>query len=546
MANEHFDVLIIAAGLSGIGAACHLRRECPDKTFAILERRESSGGTWDLFRYPGIRSDSDMYTLGYSFRPWTSPKIIADGPAIRQYIRDTAAEYQVDSAIRYQHHVKKVAWSSKSARWTLEAEHTETGEKIRYTAGFVIACAGYYNYDKGYTPVLPGRKNFRGTIIHPQHWPEDLDYSNKRVVIIGSGATAVTLLPAMADKAAHVTMLQRSPTYVASVPEEDIISEKLRKVLPDKLVYRLGRTRNVALQMLVYQLSQRHPAMVRKMLLKQVELQVGKNVDMRHFTPVYNPWEERLCAVPNGDLFKALRQGKASVVTDQIDTFTARGIRLKSGEQLDADIVITATGLDLKLMGGIKVQVDNRALDPTQALAYKGFMLSDLPNMAMIFGYTNSSWTLKADLSSEYICRLLKHMDNTGTRQCTPRAEPSAVSDEPFLNLRSGYIQRGAARFPRQGNRAPWKVRQNYALDLAAYRFSRVDDGVMEFSNPLPPVLNETVPTGIVKQAGARSAKAREKTVPKVAHGARSKKKEPARSATRRKSASRASTSAAG
>jgi len=523
MANEHFDVLIIGAGLSGIGAACHLRRECPEKTFAILERRDASGGTWDLFRYPGIRSDSDMYTLGYSFRPWTSPKIIADGPSIRAYIRETAAEYDVDRTIRYHHHVKKVSWSSKSAHWTVEAEQTETGKKVRYTAGFVIACAGYYNYDQGYTPTFPGRKNFQGTIIHPQHWPENLDYSNKRVVIIGSGATAVTLLPAMTDRAAHVTMLQRSPSYVASVPEEDIISDKLRKVLPDKVVYRLGRTRNVALQMLVYQLSQRYPAMVRKMLLKQVELQVGKRVDMRHFTPVYNPWEERLCAVPNGDLFKALRQGKASVVTDHIDTFTRKGIRLKSGEELEADIIITATGLDLHLMGGINVQVDGKSFDPTQALAYKGLMLSDLPNMAMIFGYTNSSWTLKADLSSEYICRLLRHMDNTGTRQCTPRADASAVSDEPFLNLRSGYIQRGAARFPRQGSRAPWKVRQNYALDLAAYRFSRVDDGVMEFSNPALPAITSETPARISRQSDGGTGSARKKAPTAKVKGSRSK-----------------------
>ena len=486
MPSKHVDVLIIGAGLSGVGAACHLTMQCPDKTFALLEGRDAIGGTWDLFRYPGIRSDSDMYTLGYSFKPWTNEKAIADGESIRNYICETADEYNVTDKIHFGHMVESAEWSTEDATWTVTARNKKTRRKTTFTCNFLLSCTGYYNYEAGYTPDFPGKDNYQGTFIHPQHWPEDLDYSGKKVVVIGSGATAVTLVPAMTDKAAHVTMLQRSPTYVATVPEKDAISKQLRRFLPEKVVYRLARTRNVGLQMFVYKLSKKQPKLVRKLLLKQAQMQLGKDFDMSHFSPSYNPWDERLCAVPDGDLFKVLRKGKASVVTDHIDTFTENGIRLKSGKELEADIVISATGLDLKLLGGTQIKVDGQPFDITQATAYRALMLSDVPNAAMIFGYTNASWTLKADISCEYICRLLKHMDKTGTRQCTPRMNDASVVESPFLDMQSGYIQRAAGRFPKQGSKAPWKVQQNYAFDLAQLRYTKVDDGVMEFSNPKP------------------------------------------------------------
>ncbi|MBZ2190405.1 NAD(P)/FAD-dependent oxidoreductase [Alcanivorax sp. JB21] len=486
MPSKHVDVLIIGAGLSGIGAACHLRTKCPNKSFALLEGRDAIGGTWDLFRYPGVRSDSDMYTLGYSFKPWTNDKAIADGESIRDYICETADEYGITDHIHFGHHVKSADWSSEDATWTVKATNKKTGRSTSFTCNFLLSCTGYYNYAAGFTPDFPGRDDYKGTFIHPQHWPEDLDYSGKRVVVIGSGATAVTLIPAMADKAAHITMLQRSPTYVATVPEKDVISMQLRRFLPEKLVYRLARTRNVGLQMGVYKLSKTQPKLVRKMLLGLAKKQLGKDFDMSHFTPSYNPWDERLCAVPDGDLFKVLRRGKASVVTDHIDTFTENGIRLKSGQELEADIVVSATGLDLQLLGGTDVKVDGKPVDVTQSTAYRALMLSDIPNAAMIFGYTNASWTLKADISSEYICRLLNHMDKTGTRQCTPRMRDASVVETPFLDMRSGYIQRAANRFPKQGSKAPWKVLQNYLFDLAQLRYTKVDDGSMEFSNPAP------------------------------------------------------------
>jgi monooxygenase len=487
MATKHLDVLIIGAGLSGIGAAYHLKKNCPEKTYAILEGRSAIGGTWDLFRYPGIRSDSDMYTLGYSFKPWTDySKVIADGNTIREYIQETARENGIDKKIRFGRKVLSSSWSSKNALWSLEVKNTESGEVETLTANFVISCTGYYNYDAGYTPDFPGIKKYKGTVIHPQKWPENFDYSGKKVVVIGSGATAVTLVPAMTDKAAHVTMLQRSPTYVASVPQNDVISQGLRRFLPEMAVYRLGRTRNLGLQMGVYKLSMTRPKVVKRLLLTQARAQLGKDYDMKHFTPDYNPWEERLCAVPNGDLFKVLRKGKASVVTDHIDTFTEKGIKLKSGQELEADIIITATGLDLQLMGGMSLNVDGKAFDAPKAMNYKGIMFEDLPNFGMIFGYTNASWTLKADISSEFICRLLKRMDKTGTRQVMPHNDDPSVTQEPFVAMRSGYIQRAAGKLPRQGNKAPWRIYMNYALDLAMLRFKGIDDGVLQFSNPAP------------------------------------------------------------
>ena len=486
MPNEYVDVLIIGAGLSGVGAARHLQQHCPKKTFALLEGRQAMGGTWDLFRYPGIRSDSDMFTLGYNFKPWTNPKAIADGPSIREYIQETAYETGIDRHIRYGHKVKRASWSSQAALWTVEVEREGQEQTQTIDCHFIVSCTGYYNYAAGYSPEFSGSENFAGKIVHPQHWPEDLDYAGKKVVVIGSGATAVTLIPAMAEKTAHITMLQRSPTYVATVPERDEISEKLRKFLPEKIVYRLARTRNVAFQMLIYRLCLAKPETMRRLLLQQVRKQVGPDFDMKHFTPHYNPWEERLCAVPDGDLFKTIRKGKASVVTDHIDHFTETGILLKSGETLDADIIVTATGIDLQIMGGIDLSVDGVPFDVSKSMAYKAIMFSDLPNLAMMFGYTNASWTLKSDISSEYVCRLLKHMDRKGLQQCTPRNSDPSVDQEPFLNFRAGYVQRAAAKFPRQGTKAPWRIFQNYALDLASLRLSGLDDGAMEFSNPAP------------------------------------------------------------
>ena len=484
MSAEHLDVLIIGAGLSGIGAAYHLMKHCPGKRFAILEGRAALGGTWDLFRYPGIRSDSDMFTLGYNFKPWTNPLAIADGPSIRSYIEETAEENGIQENIRYQHKVLKADWCSERATWTLQVQRGEDAEPIKLSCQHLLMCTGYYRYEAGYTPEFKGREQFQGDFIHPQLWPENFDYSGKNVVVIGSGATAVTLVPAMTDKARHVTMLQRSPTYVVSLPQGDPISDVLRKFLPETWVYRLARTRQVAIQLGFYKLAKAFPNLVRKALLGLARHQLGKDFDMRHFSPRYKPWDERVCAVPNGDLFKVLRQGKASVVTEHIDGFTAKGIRLKSGQELPADVIISATGLELQLFGGMHVAVDGVPFDAAKSMGYRGIMLRDLPNAALVLGYTNASWTLKADLSSEYFCRLINHMDANGMRQCTPRDTARQVKNAPFLDLASGYIQRAADKIPSQGDRAPWKLYQNYLLDLALLRYGKVEDGYLEFSSP--------------------------------------------------------------
>lgn len=481
---EHLDVLIIGAGLSGVGAAYHLMQQCPGKSFAVLEGRSALGGTWDLFRYPGIRSDSDMYTLGYNFKPWSDPQAIADGPSIRSYIEQTARENGIDRKIRYQHKVLKADWCTDSATWTLEVQRGDEPEPLRLSCQHLLMCTGYYRYEAGYTPEFPGREQYKGELIHPQLWPENFDYTGKKVVVIGSGATAVTLVPAMTDKARHVTMLQRSPSYVINLPKEDVVSNVLRRYLPEKWVYRLARGRNVALQMVFFYLSKAFPDQVRKALLGKARRQLGQGFDMRHFSPSYKPWDERVCAVPDGDLFKVLRQGKASVVTDHIDTFTEIGIRLKSGQMLEADVIITATGLDLVLFGGMQVAVDGKPFDAAQSMGYRGIMLRDLPNAAVVLGYTNASWTLKADLSSEYFCRLINHMDAISMRQCTPCNTTGEVKTAPFLNLNSGYIQRVADKLPSQGDRAPWKLYQNYALDLVLLRFGKVEDGYLVFSSP--------------------------------------------------------------
>ena len=479
---EHVDVLIVGAGLSGIGAGYHLQANCPHKRFALLEARDRLGGTWDLFRYPGIRSDSDMYTLGYSFRPWEDAKAIADGPSILRYIQQAAKDYGVEEKIRFNHRVVRAEFSTADARWTVEVERTDTQETVRLSCDFLVMCSGYYSYDKGYTPEFPGRERFGGRIVHPQQWTDDVAYAGKRVVVIGSGATAVTLVPAIAESAAHVTMLQRSPTYVVSLPGEDPIAILARRLLPAKLAYSLVRWKNVLVTMLVFQLSRRRPSLVKSMIRKGVEksLPVGYDVDT-HFTPRYNPWDQRMCLVPDGDLFEAISAGSASVVTDQIDTFTETGIRLNSGAELDADLIVTATGLNLHMLGGMQLAVDGRDVDTSQKMVYKGMMLDGVPNMAMTFGYTNASWTLKCDLTCEYVCRLLNHMHERGYRQCAPHRDPS-IAEEPFIDFSSGYVLRSIEELPKQGSKAPWRLHQNYALDILSLRRGAIEDGAMQFS----------------------------------------------------------------
>ena len=487
--SEHYDVLIIGAGLSGIGAACHLQMECPGKRVAILERRKSIGGTWDLFRYPGIRSDSDMFSFGYAFRPWMALKVLADGPAIREYVTQTAREFGVDQRVRFGLKTTAARWSSAEQRWTVEALHEDSGAVQTYTCDFLISCTGYYNYDRGYLPHFPGVEQFKGQCIHPQFWPEHLDYRGKRVVVIGSGATAVTLVPAMAGEAAHVTMLQRSPSYIFSVPGFDAVSALLQRFLPEKWVYSLARWRNIVIQRWIYKAARRWPERVRGWLLASVRKQVGEHVDMRHFTPSYMPWDERLCAVPDADLFKALRAGKASVVTDHIETFTERGIRLKSGQELEADIIVTATGLQLQTLGGMELQVDGQTLKPNSVLTYKGVLLQDVPNMAYIFGYTNAPWTLKADIAEHYVCRLLNHMQRKGLATVTPRAPADALADGTiFGELGSGYIRRAEDQLPRQGRALPWRVLHNYERDRVMLRDAPIEDAALEFTARTAPV----------------------------------------------------------
>ncbi|MES3040689.1 MAG: NAD(P)/FAD-dependent oxidoreductase [Pseudomonadota bacterium] len=481
MNQRHLDVLIIGAGLSGIGAACHLQKKCPNVRFGLIERRERIGGTWDLFRYPGIRSDSDMFTLGYNFRPWTLTKMLADGSSIRTYIEDTARDYGVKQHIHFGLKVVSEEWDSEKSRWTVTALNEGTGKEEIFTAAFVFNCTGYYKYDAGYTPDISGLEDFKGDVIHPQHWPENYDYSSKRVVVIGSGATAVTLVPAMTDKAAHVVMLQRSPTYVATVPEEDLISKNLRHFLPEMVVYRMARARNILLQRAVYRLSLSKPKTIRRLLLAGVRRQLGPEADMHHFQPHYNPWEERMCAVPKGDLFKVIREGKASVVTDHIDTITETGIRLKSGDHLEADVIITATGLNLQLFGGATLRVDDCEVSVANTLLYKGLMLEGVPNMALVFGYTNASWTLKADIACEFVCRLLNHMHDIGATRVTPIDAEGCGTDVNFLNLRSNYVQRANDHLPRQGSKVPWQNLDDYLKDFPALRYGNLEDGYLSF-----------------------------------------------------------------
>lgn len=480
--TDYVDVLIVGAGLSGIGSARHLQQECPDRSFALLESRAVLGGTWDLFRYPGIRSDSDMYTLGYSFKPWLERKALADGPSILRYLQETAAETGVDQHIRYKHQVCSASWSSESATWTVIAQRTDTGEQVTIGCQFLLMCSGYYDYENGYTPEFPGREDFTGRIVHAQHWPEDLDYRNKQVVVIGSGATAVTLVPELARDTAHTIMLQRSPTYIASVPEEDPTAAQLHRFLPGSVVYRITRWKRVLFQIYVYNLSRWRPELVKKFLLGQIREALGKDYDIkRHFTPSYNPWDQRLCAVPEGDMFEAIRSQRAEVVTDHIERFTPGGILLHSGRELPADIIVLATGLNLKFMGGAQLSVDGKVIEPSQLYVYRGMMFGNVPNLAQVFGYTNSSWTLKSDLTGNFVCRLLNYMRKSGVRTVVPVLQEGAVEEEPMLNLNSGYVLRSIGRFPKQGVRLPWRLYQNYILDFIQLRLKPLRDKVLQF-----------------------------------------------------------------
>jgi monooxygenase len=482
MSLEHFDVLIVGAGLSGVGAAHHLQVDCPRKTYAILEAREAIGGTWDLFRYPGVRSDSDMYTLGYRFRPWQDARTIADGPAILSYVRETAREDGIDRKIRFHHRVVSAEFSTATARWRVRVQRTDTGETVELSCCFLLMCSGYYRYEQGYTPDFRGVERFAGRIVHPQHWSEDVEHADKRVVVIGSGATAVTLVPALARRAAHVTMLQRSPSYVVSLPGEDPLAGALRR-LPARVSYSLLRWKNVLTALLVFQVSRRRPALVKALVRRGVQrrLPPGYDVDT-HFKPRYDPWDQRMCLVPDGDLFEAIGRGRASVVTDEIDTFTEKGLALASGAELEADLIVTATGLNMLALGGIELSLDGRAVALAQTISYKGLMLGGVPNMAFAIGYTNASWTLKCDLTCEYVCRVLNHMDAHGYDECTPDDGDPAIEREPMIDFSSGYVQRAIDQFPKQGSKPPWRLHQNYARDILSLRFGEIEDGTLRFS----------------------------------------------------------------
>ena len=483
MNDESFDVLIVGAGLSGIGAAYHLQKLCPDRSYAIVEARKDLGGTWDLFRYPGVRSDSDMHTLGYSFRPWTDPKAIAEGPTILNYLRETARDNGIDRKIRFGHKVVRADWSSQDAQWTVQMQRESDGGTVSMRCGFLFMCSGYYDYAGGYQPEFPGLERFGGQLVHPQKWPEDLDYAGKKVVVIGSGATAVTLVPALAEKAAHVTMLQRSPTWMVARPSVDPINTKLRERLPLQTALKLTRWKNVLMGMYVFRLCRKSPQRMRHLLLGGVRQALGPKADIAtHFTPRYNPWEQRLCLVPDGDFFEAINKGSASVVTDQIESFTETGVKLQSGATLDADIVVSATGLKLAMLGKAQLYVDGQRVEPSRTVNYKGLMYTGVPNLANTFGYTNASWTLKADLTAQYVCRLLNHMRKTGAKRClVPEVGPDTPL-QPWVDFSSGYFQRAADQLPKQGTTKPWKLNQNYLSDMLAMRFGKVADGVLRFS----------------------------------------------------------------
>lgn len=485
--TEHLDVLIVGAGLSGIGGAYYLQKMCPTKTYAILETRSRIGGTWDLFRYPGIRSDSDMHTMGFAFKPWIGDEAISPGPAIRDYVEETAKDFGIDKHIRFNHKVLNASWSSQEKCWTLEvARLNESGEQqevVRFTCQFIFACSGYYKYDAGYTPDFVGREKFKGTIVHPNQWPESLDYANKRVVVIGSGATAVTLVPNLAKTASHVTMLQRSPTYIVSFPSQDFIANFLRRILPSRLAYFLTRWKNIGLMTLVYRKSRRSPEWTRAFIAKLQQKALGDAYAAKDFTPRYNPWEQRMCLIPNGDLYTALKERRASIETDEIETFTEHGLKLKSGKELEADIIVTATGFNMQLLGGIELTVDGKPVDLTKAVTYKGVLYSDIPNLFAIFGYINASWTLKVDVFFSYVCRLLNKMEKAGALQVTARRPEGDDATTPFVeNFSSGYMQRGNQQSPRQGLSEPWRMQQNYLRDIRILKYGNIEDDALEFS----------------------------------------------------------------
>ena len=485
MDSEYFDVVIVGAGISGIGSAWHLQNLCPGKRYVILEGRDALGGTWDLFRYPGIRSDSDMYTLGYGFKPWRDGKAIADGPAILDYLREPATENRIDGNIRYGHRVRSARWSSENACWTVRATHKESGDEVSFRCSFLMMCSGYYNYAEGYLPAFKGRADYRGQIVHPQFWPEDLDYAGRKVVVIGSGATAVTLIPEMAESTAHITMLQRSPTYMVAMPDTDWIANLLRRILPENWAYAAIRWKNIRFQRFIYWRARTAPDKLRRKLLRMARKELGDDDNFEaNFVPRYPPWEQRLCLVPNADFFHAVRDGKASVVTDTIDTFTATGIRLSSGREIDADIIVTATGLDLCVMGDIEFQVDGRNIDFAETWSYKSMMFTGVPNMISTFGYVNASWTLKADLTAQFACRVINHMDESGSRICVPelREEERDMPARPWIEgFSSGYIQRKMHLLPKQGDRWPWTNAQNYLAQRKALSEEPVDDGILRF-----------------------------------------------------------------
>ena len=494
MTIEHFDTLIVGAGISGIDAAVHMNQDCPNKTWAILDGRKNLGGTWDLFRYPGIRSDSDMYTLGFPFKPWDNPKSIAPGDTILEYIQETAREFGIDKNIRYDHLVKHASWCTSEAKWTVEVETGPDKEIRRYSCNFLYLCSGYYNYKGGYTPDFPGLDRYKGTLIHPQKWPENLDYQDKKVTVIGSGATAITLVPAIAEKAQKVNMLQRSPTYVIGIPDWDPITEVFRKLLPSQLASTLNRLKNVWIAVGFFEAARKWPKIARRAIRAHNRRQLGDSCDVDvHFNPSYNPWEERICLAANSDLFKAIKSGKAEVVTDHIETFTETGIKLKSGAELEADIVVTATGLDLVPLGNIQFTIDDQQWTPGKSMTYKGMMFRDVPNLALASGYTNASWTLKCDLTSKYVCRLINHMDENDHQYCTPRNRDPSIEELPFVDFRSGYIQRAMEKFPKQGSKAPWKLHQNYVIDIFSLKYGTLEDDVMEFTTPSTAVKKEKI-----------------------------------------------------
>ncbi len=480
--NTHVDVIIIGAGLSGIGAAHHLQEKCPDRTYMILEGRANMGGTWDLFKYPGIRSDSDMHTLGYDFRPWKDKKAIADGPAILKYVKETAREGGIDKHIKYNHRVNSADFSTEKSQWAITAFNSETNQNVTYTCNFIFACGGYYSYKSGYMPDFDGTDEYSGQLVHPQKWPEGLDYTDKKVVVIGSGATAMTLVPEMAKKAEKVTMLQRSPTYIITKPSKDVIANVLNAILPAKISYFLVRWKNILMGIFFYWLCQRFPDTMRNFFVKGVKNELGEDFDVeKHFKPSYNPWNQRVCLVPDSDLFQSLKAGTSDVVTDHIDKFVDKGILLKSGETLEADVVVSATGLQLEIMSNIDLSIDGKLVHAPDLLCYRGMMFSDLPNLAMFVGYTNASWTLKTDLTATYACRLLNHMKKTGTTQCIPRIDDPTMEREPIIDFSSGYVLRALDKLPKQGSKSPWKLYQNYIYDVFNFRYSSLKDKSLEF-----------------------------------------------------------------